>query len=116
MGAWEKSERGREWRREYMRRRRAEHPEYDRKWLASRPGYRAWVRENIRLRARALFGNICAWCGSTSELEFAHIRETLLSNGKGRGAMRRYYDVIHNPDAYLLLCHTCHSDLDGRKG
>ena len=49
------------------------------------------------------FGGKCLNCGSTMNLQFAHIKDTCL-NGKGRGRKERYYDIIKNPESYVLLC------------
>ena len=32
--------------------------------------------------------------------------------GKGRGKLRRAYDVRNNPGAYILLCKPCHMTFD----
>lgn len=58
-----------------------------------------------------LFGNCCMFCFSNKRLEFAHTRETELSS-IGRGSNQRIIDVMHNLDAYLLLCHDCHQVFD----
>lgn len=65
-------------------------------------------RENIRIRKRKddlikQFGGKCVNCGTTENLQFAHIKETNL-NGMGRGRKERYYDVLKNPNCYILLC------------
>lgn len=50
-------------------------------------------------------------CGSTEELEFAHVKPTKL-NGRGRGFNHRVKDVRSHPEAYRLLCKACHWFLD----
>lgn len=49
------------------------------------------------------YGGKCWNCGSTSNLQFAHIKETEL-NGRSRGRKERLYDVMKHPDCYALLC------------
>jgi len=67
------------------------------------------------------FGNQCKICGTSENLEFAHIRETGLC-GMGRGRKERYYDIKNNRKSYVLLCSSCHElyddgviDLNGNK-
>lgn len=64
---------------------------------------------NIMLgRLRAERGNKCFDCGNTSILpEFHHIKPTGL-NGRGRGSSQRAKDIRDHPDAYVLLCKSCH--------
>jgi 5-methylcytosine-specific restriction endonuclease McrA len=57
------------------------------------------------------FGGKCRVCGSLTGLQFAHVKDTKLS-GAGRGKFARYYDIMNNPDSYVLLCHTCHRAFD----
>ena len=57
------------------------------------------------------FGGKCEKCGSTENLEFAHIAKTPLK-GKGRGSMHRYYDIKNHPMSYALMCHRCHEQED----
>jgi hypothetical protein len=56
--------------------------------------------------------------GLMFKLEFAHVKPTGLTglNGRGRGQTQRYYDIKNNPDAYELLCNSCHLEFDLRKG
>lgn len=61
-----------------------------------------WIKDK-KAELVAKFGGCCAYCGTTVGLEFAHIKHTSLS-GMGRGRKERYYDVMRNPDAYVLLC------------
>jgi 5-methylcytosine-specific restriction endonuclease McrA len=73
-------------------------------------------RQNRRMPIRrgelmSRFGGKCSNCGSTEELQFAHIRETKL-NGRGRGRKERLYDIIKNPLSYRLLCKKCHEMFD----
>lgn len=60
------------------------------------------------------WGGECLFCGSTEKLQFAHLTETELS-GAGRGRKERLYDVIYNPDCYVLLCSKNHRELDKGK-
>lgn len=69
-----------------------------------------WIKK-ARKRLIVLWGLKCFMCGTTERLEFAHINDTGL-NGLGRGRKERYYDVINNPDDYVLLCKTCHREFD----
>ena len=60
------------------------------------------------------FGGVCMCspeCKETRWLQFAHIKPTLVS-GLGRGKAKRIYDVIHNPDCYILLALKCHKKYD----
>jgi hypothetical protein len=77
---------------------------------------RGWTR-NKRALLIYKWGNKCTWCGISyryAQLELAHKSPTGLK-GKGRGSRERLYDVIRNPNSYILLCHNCHAKLDGRK-
>lgn len=47
----------------------------------------------------------------TEDLQFAHVKRTKL-NGRGRGRKERYYDVVKNPDCYILLTKDCHKRFD----
>jgi len=60
------------------------------------------------------FGGVCQSCAGTEELEFAHVKPTGLK-GNGRGKFHRYYDVLRHRRSYILLCMTCHDELDGRR-
>ena len=60
---------------------------------------------------RQQHGNRCAICGEPHALEFAHVTPTGL-NGRGRGGLVRAYDIQRNPDAYRLLCRSCHLRYD----
>lgn len=60
------------------------------------------------------YGGKCNACGSRSDLEFAHVKDTGL-NGIGRGKGRRLRDILRHPGAYLLLCVECHEQLDGAR-
>jgi hypothetical protein len=64
---------------------------------------------------KRLCGGYCRKCGETEQLEFAHTKPTGLK-GAGRGARRRFLDVVRNPDSYELLCRKCHGELDGFAG
>jgi hypothetical protein len=76
---------------------------------------RFWRRMRARLIAER--GGACeglpgqSRCGSTDELEFAHVAPTGL-NGRGRGYNDRTQDVRRHPEAYRLLCSSCHWKLD----
>lgn len=69
-----------------------------------------WIKTK---RAELLeeFGGSCRICGTSKELQFAHLTPTDLK-GWGRGRKERYYDVKNNPDSYTLLCEPCHKQLD----
>jgi len=56
------------------------------------------------------FGGKCIICGSTLDLEFAHIKPTKLG-GRGRGRKERYYDVLKNPNCYALTCKEHNKDV-----
>ena len=59
------------------------------------------------------FGNFCWLCHKEhSKYEFAHIKSTTLK-GRGRGRKERLYDVIHNPNYYMLAGKSCHRIFDG---
>ena len=45
------------------------------------------------------------------KMEFAHIQLTKIS-GRGRGKNARYYDIIKNPNSYMLLTKKTHIYLD----
>lgn len=75
-------------------------------------------RENLkRWRCRyremliQLFGGECQECMMKETLEFAHKKPTGL-NGQGRGSIRRIYDVMMHPEAYMLLCKEHHKLYD----
>jgi hypothetical protein len=52
-------------------------------------------------------------CGSTSELQFAHVEPTKLSAiSRGRGRKERLSDVSKHPECYALLCEECHRAFD----
>lgn len=46
-----------------------------------------------------------------SHLHFAHIKPTSLF-GRGRGKMKRYYNIKNNIFYYTLLCADCHKKFD----
>jgi hypothetical protein len=69
-----------------------------------------WIKQALK-KLRKRYHDQCYFCQSTKDLEFAHITETNLS-GRGRGRKERYYDVIKNPNSYLLLCKECHTKMD----
>lgn len=71
-----------------------------------------WIKKE-RKRLIELHGGKCSVsiCGSTSNLEFAHVQPTGLK-GEGRGRKERVYDIRDNPDSYILLCSGCHKALD----
>lgn len=70
-----------------------------------------WIVKKFK-KLRALFGDKCVYCGSTENLQFAHIKKTKLSGTDGRGRKERYYDIRNNPKSYVLACKKCHEDLD----
>jgi len=55
---------------------------------------------------KAFYGK-CWFCGSIEHLEFFHIIPTEL-NGRGRGFLKRMYDIAKNPTCYGLACKDCH--------
>lgn len=71
-----------------------------------------WIK-SARERLIIQRGGKCVECGRTDHLEFAHLQETGLK-GRGRGRKERYYDVVKNPDAYVLLDKGCHRRLDAQ--
>lgn len=63
-------------------------------------------RRRVRRRFEELkikFGGKCFYCSQNFLLEFAHVKSTKLS-GRGRGFVKRYYDIKNNPDCYKLTC------------
>lgn len=58
-------------------------------------------------------GAKCDMCEKCWDLEFAHVLPTACV-GQGRSKRKRLRDVLQHPEAYLLLCETCHDLLDGR--
>lgn len=69
-----------------------------------------WIKRR-RKRLLEEWGGECLFCGSKENLQFAHLKETSVK-GWGRGRKERIYDVIHNPDSYVLLCCKNHKELD----
>lgn len=69
-----------------------------------------WIKKR-RKRLLEEWGGECLFCGSTENLEFAHLEETEVK-GWGRGRKERLYDVINNPDSYVLLCRKNHREFD----
>ena len=72
-----------------------------------------WIKK-ARKKLIEKFGGKCSFCGAKIDLQFAHRTDTDLT-GKGRGRKERYYDVVKNPDAYILLCENCHLIYDGKQ-
>jgi hypothetical protein len=59
-------------------------------------------------------GGKCVFCGSTYNLQFAHIKPTSLK-GRGRGRKERFRDIRQNIDCYALMCggsFGCHKSYD----
>lgn len=56
---------------------------------------------------KELRGLKCEACGKSQGEEFHHLRPTGLS-GRGRGLIRRAYDIRRNRRSYRLLCRPCH--------
>jgi hypothetical protein len=80
--------------------------------LARQKEYDATHPISVKFDAlRQKFGGRCVVCGFIAPLEFAHIKPTKLS-GDGRGQRARYYDIVNNPDAYVLMTTNCHKDFD----
>lgn len=80
-----------------------------------------WARRQMQ-KLREQFGNKCDICEKKynrnrhkPNLQFAHIRATGLK-GRGRGRKERILDIRKNPDAYRLLCRTCHTEHDALYG
>lgn len=69
-----------------------------------------WIRE-ARRKLKKEYGNKCKFCEATTQLEFAHKEPTQLYS-IGRGRKERYYDVLYNPQSYILLCKECHKKYD----
>jgi len=69
--------------------------------------------KNVRSTLRFMYGYVCNAkdCEETKGLEFAHLKPTTLSR-RGRGRKERIYDILKNPQAYRLLCHSHHTQLD----
>lgn len=61
------------------------------------------LQPKFRKQLIKIFGGKCIICGSTEDLEFAHIKPTKLK-GRGRERKERYYDILNNPDSYALTC------------
>lgn len=68
--------------------------------------------EQLRFEVRQLLGEVCRHCGRTP-IEYAHVAATKL-HGRGRGASRRYRDILKFPDRYIPLCRTCHQKYDAK--
>ena len=52
-------------------------------------------------------------CGSTSELQFAHVEPTELSViRRGRGRKERLSDISKRPECFAFLCEGCHRAFD----
>ena len=77
--------------------------------MPTAPGYYAQKFKELK----AAWGNVCNMvdCNNTHGLEFAHVAPTPL-NGRGRGQSVRYYDIKKHPERYLLICRSCHVDID----
>lgn len=62
------------------------------------------------------FGGKCAYCGSSDDLEFAHIHgaETGVG-GEGRGSYKRLKDWKEFSECYVLLCKADHVKYDHNK-
>jgi 5-methylcytosine-specific restriction endonuclease McrA len=72
--------------------------------------------EYVKRRWQSLIeerGGKCQECGSSGDLEFAHLQPTKCK-GMGRGKSRRLADILKHPGKYRLLCMPCHDALDGR--
>lgn len=72
-----------------------------------------WIKKR-RKRLLEEWGGECLFCGSTENLQFAHLEETEVK-GWGRGRKERIYDVIRHPDCYVLLCSKNHREFDKRE-
>lgn len=72
-----------------------------------------WIKKAFQ-RLRVQFGGCCKECGTTENLQFAHIRDNGFS-GSGRGRKERYYNIKNNPLDYVLLCASCHREFDKKR-
>lgn len=77
-----------------------------------------WIKRKLK-DLRNNWGGKCQNMGHkipiVENLEFAHKHnhKTDLSKKRGRGRKERYYDIMNNPESYILLCKTCHRIYDG---
>jgi hypothetical protein len=80
----------------------------------------AWIKRSME-QERLKRGNACQNTGCDSpdaRLHFAHVKRTpCTAHGRehakrGRGRVERLQDIRRNPDAYILLCYTCHRRFD----
>lgn len=69
-----------------------------------------WVYRKFNELKKA-YGNKCMKCGSTDNLQFAHVKHNGF-NGMGRGKSHRYYNIVKNLDCYRLWCKKCHDEYD----
>ena len=69
-----------------------------------------WIKKR-RKRLLEEWGGECLFCGTTKNLQFAHLKETSVK-GRGRGRKERLYDTIRNQDSYILLCREHHRELE----
>jgi 5-methylcytosine-specific restriction endonuclease McrA len=78
------------------------------------PIYHRYYRLAKRIYLIDSMGGKCANCGNSilNDLQFAHVKETSLSNSNGRGWDNRFKDVVANNDCYRLLCKVCHYRFD----
>ena len=78
-------------------------------WVMANRFNEYWCRR--RAQVIELRGGRCERCGSSEDLEMAHVAETGLS-GRSRGRKERVTDWLRNPSSYRLLCRGCHDMLD----
>lgn len=84
---------------------------YMRNWRKSHQTYYRDFYNRLFDQLRLKYGNKCACCERTDNLQFAHIKDTALK-GLGRGKKTRYYDIIKHPDSYVLMNKYCHYGFD----
>lgn len=63
-------------------------------------------------------GGKCEGCGKRlrysqrgPNLQFAHVRWTGLQ-GRGRGLINRFLDIVRHPRHYKMVCRACHLAMD----
>lgn len=65
----------------------------------------------LKTRALGIFGNRCASCFCTTDLQFAHRKKNGFC-GNGRGSKERIKNILTHLDNYILLCINCHREFD----
>ena len=67
-------------------------------------------RSKLRRRILGTFNYRCCSCHTKDNLEFAHIEQSFLGNG--RGLTVRLVMVYKYPWSFMLMCHKCHTAYD----